>query len=491
MPSLTPYFKRIVIGSLLFISLPSCASSTHHSHKKAAPDMMANERVNLDQMVGGICRRASTGVFAQSLKSGKTLYTYKADTPFSPASNMKTITAYAALKYLGPDFRFHTQLLTDGVMAPNGVLAGNLYVKFDGDPSLQLQDLNTMVDQLSALNIHTVQGHLVIDSSRFDAEGASPGTVDTDRRYCYGAPVEAVILNENCLSMRLLPATRVGDPARLDLPYGMILPSISTVSTSSNRNCHLAMMPDSHGDYRVSGCVSANAKPASLTVPVPEGSKLGEAAMIALLQRHQISIVGDSRYTVDGTKSAMKVLVDLPSKTLAELVVPMMKNSDNLFANTLFKTIGSRYHQQPGTWQNSAAAVKAILQANGVDTASMVIIDGSGLSRNNLVSARQFVQVLQAAHRDPAISDVYFNALPVGGMNGTLKHRLGFHDTIGKVHAKTGSMKGVSTLSGYIETKNDDLILFSILVNDFNGSLYQYRSFEDSACRYLLAQHSS
>jgi len=209
-----------------------------------------------------------------------------------------------------------------------------------------------------------------------------------------------------------------------------------------------------------------------------------------LLQRHQIAILGDKRFVVNGAKASMKVLVDLPSKTLAELVVPMMKNSDNLFANTLFKTIGSRYYQQAGTWQNSASAVKAILQANGVETATMVIIDGSGLSRNNLVSARQFVQVLQAAHRDPVIRDVYFNALPVGGMNGTLKHRLGFHDTIGKVHAKTGSMKGVSTLSGYIETKNNDLILFSILVNDFNGSLYQYRSFEDNACRYLLAQYS-
>ena len=485
------YLRKVVqvvlIGSLLMVSLPSCAS-THHHAKKATTDTDTAKNQNLDQLVGGICRRADTGVLAESLTTGKTLYSYKADTMFSPASNMKAITAYAALKYLGPDFRYHTQLLTDAAQSTpqNGVLMGNLYIKFDGDPSLQLQDLNAMVNRLSELGVRTVQGNLIIDTSRYDSDRVSPGTVDTDRRNCYAAPVEAAILNENCLSFRLLPAAHVGEPALLDLPYGMKLPVISSVSTSASRNCHLAMEPGTDGDYRVDGCVSMHAKPSSLTVPVPQGSQLGEAAMVALLQKHQITLLGDKRFMINNKNVALKVLVDLPSKTLAELVAPMMKHSDNLFANTIFKTIGARYNQQPGTWQNSASAVKAILQANGVETTSMVIIDGSGLSRDNLVSARQFVQVLRAAQRDPLISTVYFNALPVGGMNGTLKNRLGFHDTIGKVHAKTGSMKGVSSLSGYLETKNNDIIVFSILVNNFNGSLFQYRSFEDNACRYLL-----
>lgn len=486
MPSFASALKILLIGSLLTLSLPSCASTTHHSKKPAPPP--ADQ--NLDQLVTKICARASTGVFAQSLKTGKVLYSYKADAVFSPASNMKTITAFVALKYLGPEFRYHTQLLTDAqsVVPRNGVLLGNLYLKFDGDPSLELQDLNAMVDQLSALGVRSIQGNLVIDTSRYDSNSISPGTVESDRRYCYGAPVEAAILNKNCLSLRLLPS-RIGQPALMDLPYGMKLPVISTVSTSSSRNCRLSMVSSADGAYHLDGCVSVNAKPSSLTIPVPQGSKLGEAALIAILQRHNITVIGDERYGVDRSGTGLKVLVDLPSKSLAELVVPMMKNSDNLFANTLFKTIGSHYYRQSGTWENSAAAVKAILQANGVDTTSMVIIDGSGLSRNNLVSARQFVQVLQAANRDPAIASVYYNALPVGGLNGTLKHRLGFRDTVGKVHAKTGSMKGVSSLSGYIETKNNDTIVFSILVNDtFNGALFQYRSFEDQACRYLLSR---
>lgn len=480
----TTLIKALVVSSLLCLSLPSCASTAKH-HAKNSPDSIPS----MDQIVAKMCRRADAGIFAVSFKTGKVLYTYKANAFFVPASNMKTITAYAALKYLGPEFRYHTQFLTDAAsLTPqNGALPGNLYVKFDGDPSLQLQDLNNMVKQLQAMGIRTIEGHLVVDTSRYDSDGVSPGTVDGDRRYCYGAPVEAAILNKNCLSMRVLPATRAGEPALMDLPYGMKLP-ISTVSTSSNRNCHLSMVAGGDGAYHLDGCVFVHAKPSSLTIPVPHGNQLGEAAMVALLQNHAITVLGNNRYPIDKSGAALKVLVDLPSDTLAQLVVPMLKNSDNLFANTLFKTVGAHYYHQTATWQNSAAAVKAILQQNGVETDGMVIVDGSGLSRNNQVSAHQFVQVLQAAYRDSAISQIYYNALPVGGLNGTLKHRLGFRDTIGKVHAKTGSMDGVSSLSGYIETKSDDTIIFSILVNDFNGSKFPYRSFEDQACRYLMLQ---
>ncbi len=482
------FVKLVLIGSLLALSLPSCASSAHKNKKNSVDSEASNQ--NLDQLVGGVCKRADTGVFAQSFNSSKILYTYKADTPFSPASNMKVITAYAALKYLGPDFRYHTRFLTEASnVSSGGVLAGNLYVKFDGDPTLQLQNLDAMVKQLTLLGIHTIQGSLVIDGSRYDSNGVSPGTMDGDRRYCYGAPVEAAILNKNCVSFRLLP-TRVGEPAQVDLPYGMQLPIMSSVSTSASHNCHLSMEAGQNGDYHINGCVSVNAKPSSLTIPVPQGSQFSEAAMVALLQLHHITVLGDKHFAVNDPKTPLRVIVDVPSKTLAELVVPMMKHSDNMFANTLFKTVGAHYNQQPGTWQNSASAVKAILQANGIETTSMVIIDGSGLSQDNLVTARQFVDVLRAAYRDPKIRAAYFDALPVGGLNGSLKNRLGFHDTIGKVHAKTGSMKGVSALSGYLMAKDNDVIIFSILVNDdFHGSLFGYRSFEDKACRSLLYQY--
>lgn len=491
MPRIMTAAKALVVSSLLSLCLPSCAS-TPHQHKSATASADSDQAVNqnLSQLVAKICTRADTGIFAQSMKTGRILYAYKADKTFVPASNMKTITAYAALKYLGPGFRYHTLFLTDAasVTPRNGVLEGNLYVKFDGDPTLQLQDLNAMVKQLSNSGIRVIQGNLVIDTSRYDSDSVSPGTVDGDRRYCYGAPVEAAILNKNCLSFRVLPASRAGMPAVLDMPYGMSIPLLSTVSTSASHNCHLSMVAGQNGAYHLDGCIAVNAKGSSLTIPVPQGSQLGESAMVAILQQQGLRVLGDHRYGV--TNQNLKTVVDFPSATLAELVVPMMKNSDNLFANTLFKTVGSHFYQQSGTWQNSSAAVKAILQANGVDTGSMVIVDGSGLSRNNLISAKQFVQVLRAAYNDPVISRIYYDALPVGGLNGTLKHRLGFRNTIGKVHAKTGSMKGVSSLSGYIETTTQDTVVFSILVNDdFNGSLYPYRSFEDQACRYFQMRY--
>jgi len=177
------------------------------------------------------------------------------------------------------------------------------------------------------------------------------------------------------------------------------------------------------------------------------------------------------------------------SKPLSVLVLEMMRKSDNLFANALFKTIGAHYNKRSASWENSSTAEKAILEANHIDTTGMRIIDGSGLSRDNRVTPEQLSQVLVAAYQDPAIRNVYLQALPVGGINGTLKNRLGTRDIIGKVRAKTGSMHGVSSLSGYVETQSGEMLVFSIIVNDFVGGLYPYRMMEDKLCRVLRAKY--
>ena len=193
--------------------------------------------------------------------------------------------------------------------------------------------------------------------------------------------------------------------------------------------------------------------------------------------------------TVISNGKDLKLIASHDSAPLSVLVVQMMKKSDNLIANSLFKTVGAHYSQTMASWQSSAAAEKDILTKSGVDTQGMVIIDGSGLSRDNRVSPDQFSQVLLAAYRDPRIFQDYLQALPVGGMNGTLRNRLGSRDIIGKVKAKTGSMHGISSLSGYVETKNGKTLAFSIVVNGFVGALYPYRSMEDKLCRVLNAQY--
>ncbi len=443
---------------------------------------------SLQQIVADMNRRAVVGVVVRSLQTGKSLYDKNAAQVFTPASNMKVITAFAALKFLGPDFIYRTRLMTDtpGVAIENGVLKGNLYLKYDGDPTLDLDDLNNLFGQLSQKGIRAIQGNFYVDTSLYDTQGVAPGTEAKDQGYCYGAPVGAAILNRNCLTFKLYPG-QIGAPARLSLPYGINLPIVNSVVTSSGRSCALRAKQSGNGKLVLDGCVSSRRRSVDFTVPIPANCGYGEVAASTLLSRNGIKALRNNLPTYQ--ESDLYLIAEHTSKPLADLVLQMMKKSDNLIANTLFKTIGAKYNHQPATWQNSGNAVMEILKKNDIDVTKMRAIDGSGLSRDNRVTPDQLAQVLIAAQKDPVIANVYLKALPVGGLNGTLKYRLGTKDVIGKVKAKTGSMHGISSLSGYVETQSGEILVFSIIVNDFVGGLYQYRAMEDKLCRVLRARY--
>lgn len=482
--------KIFLIVALVLPAIGFAQSKKKHYHKKIATNTTPFvSAFSLQQVVADMTRKATAGVVVRSLSTGKVLYQKDADQLFSPASNMKVITAYAGLKLLGPDFVYRTRLMTDALTIipnSNGVLAGNLYVKYDGDPSLSLTDLNNLFHALANTGVRAIQGNLYVDTSRYDENGVSPGTEDTDRGYCYGAPVTASILNKNCVTINITPGP-IGSPAQLSFPYDVNVPLVNSVVTSAKSVCGISLKQPGDGKFILDGCVSPRKRAVSLTIPLPSNCGYGEIAASKLLSRNGITVIGSALPT--HSEMQLKLVQEHDSKPLSDLVLEMMKKSDNLIANTLFKSVGAQYNHQTATWLNSGSAVKAILQQNAVNTNGMVLIDGSGLSRDNRVSPNQLVDVLMAAQKDPKIAAVYLKALPVGGLNGTLKNRLGTKDIIGKVKAKTGSMHGVSSLSGYVETQSGEVLVFSIIVNDFFGGLYPYRMMEDKICRVLRATY--
>lgn len=437
----------------------------------------------MQSIVNEMNRKANAGVVVKSLSSGQILYQQHANEAMTPASNMKVITGYAALKFLGPNYRFQTRLMTDaGSRVVEGVLEGNLYLQYSGDPSLQLSDLDHLFDTLNTHGIHAIRGRLLIDTSRFVNEGSSPGTVESDESYCYGAPVSTAILERNCLTFKIAP-TRAGQTAQVVFPYNVPLPVNNHVITKSSRHCHPNLLTQADGRYHLEGCVSSASQAVSMTAVVMPDSHFGEQAAARMVAKKGIQVLGECLPVA--SVETLQVLEGHVSAPLSSLVVEMMKRSDNLIANTLYKTVGALYHHQSATWQSSGEAVKAILHEAGVDTNGMVIIDGSGLSRDNRLTPMQLIQVLMAAYQDPEVSPYFLQALPVGGLDGTLKHRMGMKDVIGKVKAKTGTMQGVSSLSGYVETNTGELLVFSIIVNDFSGGAYVYRSLQDRFCRVM------
>jgi D-alanyl-D-alanine carboxypeptidase/D-alanyl-D-alanine-endopeptidase (penicillin-binding protein 4) len=379
---------------------------------------------------------ADIGVYVKSMKNGDVLFTREANQPLSPASTLKIFTAEAALLFLGPNYRFPTQLLTDASSVRDGVLQGNLYVVLSGDPSLTYNDLDDLLQSLQAHQIRAISGNVYIDNSAYDQSFYGPGWVRKDRDYCYGAPISASIINHNCLSFQ------------------------PTVSKSSG---HTLRLPKRRYSFAVS----------SVVTDIPDYNR---TLFKSLLSRLAIRVYGN--VTFGSAPNQLSLVGSHASKPLSQLVTDMLKKSDNIIAGAVFKKIGQLYSRQPGSWSNGSWAVSQILAKRaGVNTSGMRILDGSGLSPNNLSTPTQLMQVLDFAFHHPATSNDFITALPIAGVDGTLKHRL--TNIARKVRAKTGTMSGIVSLAGYTISAEKEPLAFVIMINGSTGMGWRYKGLED------------
>ncbi|CAM4466252.1 MAG: D-alanyl-D-alanine carboxypeptidase DacB [Legionellaceae bacterium] len=472
-----------VFGILLLISLPGCASLSQPSHQNSEKIKKVNKGINYLLTLSK--NKADIAIMVQSMNTGTILYQKNSDKLFIPASNQKLFTAYTALQTLGSEFKYKTQLLTDAANINDGILNGNLYMRFEGDPELEFKEVKKMVVSLSQQGIHTITGNFYIDSGYFDEQGIAPGTIESDIHYCYGAPVNAVIINHNCANVKILPARKIGHLAQLVSSQNVPLPIANNVITKlSNKACKLRLTENTEGKYSLTGCVNARSKAMGVSFALQNSKEYMMALMKTLFHERKIKIMAMTERSANALP--LKVLASHESRPMKDLVYDMMKKSDNIIANALFKTLGANQFHQPGSWDNSSEAMKSTLNKNRIYISpSVKIIDGSGLSRENRISTSGILQILKSAYVNSTIRENFISSLPVSGINGTLKHRMNDIHMAGKVRAKTGTMKGVSALSGYIESTNHEIYAFSIIINSHMGWTGNHRILEDKICRFL------
>jgi len=258
----------------------------------------------------------------------------------------------------------------------------------------------------------------------------------------------------------------------------------NVVTKAAGKACSLQLAESSDGKYALNGCIGPKSKPIGLSFAVPDSKVYSEEIIRSLLQQHQIRVAGMTERNPNNLP--LKILTSHESRPMKDLVYDMMKKSDNIIANALFKTLGAHRFNQPGSWENSSQAMRVVLAQSRIRIpAEAQIIDGSGLSRENRVSAAEILQVLKSAYHNPMLAANFIPSLPVSGINGTLKRRMNDVHMAGKVKAKTGTMKGVSSLSGYVEANNHEVYAFSIVVNSRSGWMGNYRVLEDKICRFL------
>lgn len=465
-------------------SIAMAAATIWPTRISSAPVYGAKQLSNeINRIIQPLRSNIEVGVYVKSMKQGDNLFTRNVNQFFVPASVLKVFTAEAALLYLGPEYRFSTLLLTDAKSVNNGVLQGNLYIVQTGDPSLTYYDLTDLMVNLKTRQIHTISGNVYIDNSAYDQSVYGPGWLWDDKKNCYAAPISASIINHNCLSMQVTPARTKGAPARIQTSSHYYYPPlINRVTTVASRSCSLHLNTESNSSISLNGCMPKGQYAWGISYVLQDIQGYNYSLFQDLLRQMNVRVYGRIQQGVAAPH--LPIIATHQSKPLKDLVHDMLKKSDNVIAGSLFKKVGQLYTKQPGSWENGGLAVTQILsRRSGLNSAGAQVIDGSGLSRENRITPTQMMQVLDFAYHHYATNYEFITALPIGGVDGTLKHRMG--NIARKVRAKTGTMKGVIALAGYAVSADKEPLAFVIMINTRAGSMWQYRQIEDKIVTVL------
>ncbi|NEU81032.1 D-alanyl-D-alanine carboxypeptidase/D-alanyl-D-alanine-endopeptidase [Nostoc sp. UIC10630] len=402
--------------------------------------------------------RVRWGILVQPLSSGQTLYSRDAQKYFTPASNLKLLTTAAALQQLGANFRIRTSIYQNG----NGVLR----VVGRGDPSLSDTQLQTLAQQLKQKGITQIQ-RLIADDSYIQGDIVNPTWQWEDVQSDYGAPVNSFILNQNIFSLKLVPQA-VGKSLQVvwtDVGEAKQWRTINqSVTVAQNQPSYINVTRELSGTVlRIQGQLTTNSEPSLIDLPVVDPNYYFLRRFRTALATEKITL-GQTLVVNGGINQEEIAFVESPP--LSELLMETLQNSNNLYAEALLRALAG---EKPRVKTKTSVdigleAVKASLTQLGVEPANYILVDGSGLSRRNLATPEAFVQTLRGMARTPA-GYVYRASLPVAGKIGTLKGRFQNTSAEGIVQAKTGTLTGVVSLSGYINALKYEPLVFSIIVN--------------------------
>ncbi|CAL9473406.1 D-alanyl-D-alanine carboxypeptidase [Nocardiopsis dassonvillei] len=471
-----PRWAAAAAASLLPLALFAAPAP---AHAEPVADPAADLRADLDAILSDPSV-ADAGVVVLDPATGEELYSRDADTPFVPASNMKLFTAAAALEVLGADRTFTTEAVVPaGYGRPRAV--EDVYLVGGGDPTLTAADLDAMAAEVAASGVRVVKGDVVADDTRFDDERLVDDWWPEDEPYAYSAQISALTVahgerfDTGVTEVTVTAAAR-GEAPAVDLGVAegyMELDNRAVTGAPGSGNTLSVDRPVGTNTIVVSGSLPEGAAPVAVLRTVDEPAALAGHMFEQALEEHGVTVRGGSEQGAVPEDLATRVVADHTSAELAEILVPFMKFSNNGHAEMLVKSIGLETAGE-GTWAAGRAGVAEAVAGLGVDTGGVVFHDGSGLSRTDRLTASAVTGLLTAA-RGADWYPVWSASLPVAGIadpfvGGTLRARMAGTAAQGVVTAKTGTMSGVSGLSGYVPgTDGGDGLVFSILNNGHTG----------------------
>jgi serine-type D-Ala-D-Ala carboxypeptidase/endopeptidase (penicillin-binding protein 4) len=479
---------------LVIVALVATASCRGTGPARVTPDAPAAAADALRRDIDAILAAPALehgywGVVVKSLKSGDTIYERNGRRLMMPASNMKVVTLAAAADRLGWDYTYETQLFASGPIEA-GTLRGDLVVVGSGDPSLMSADAAALfgewADALTHAGVRIVAGRVIGDDDRFEDNGLGFGWSWDDLPDDYAAGVSALQLNENAVRVSIVPGPAPGDSAGISIsPTGSGLAIVSGVTTAAPGTATAIRARRLPGSMRLElrGTIAAGTQPAALNVSVENPTLFFATALRDALIGRGIDVRGpavDVDDVADARPRSPTPIATHRSPPLSTLAVRLMKDSQNLYAETLLKTLSTRAGAPVATADRGRAEVAMVLQAWGVSSADLIQRDGSGLSRYDYVTADALVTILMHVSRDERLRGPFEASLPIAGRDGTLSNRMKGTPAEGNARAKTGSMSNVRGMSGYVTSAAGEPLVFSILANNFEVPATTITAAEDA-----------
>jgi len=410
----------------------------------------------------------------EDLTTNKTLYKKNEKILLRPASNMKVITSAAGLLYLGPVYEFKTDLYYDGYVS-NDTLCGNIYVVGGCDPDFTTTDLYTFVDAIRSLNISIINGNLYGDVSFKDSLYWGNGWMWDDDTSSDAPYLSALNINDNCVEVtfdgeknltNIDPKTKYVEIKRIENDEKLIV----------DRN-----WLERKNDIIIKGGNDYKSYYSKVNVLEPE--KYFLTVFSEVLDSNGIKIISDIKEKKLPVEASLLYSF---KRNYSDIINNLNKDSDNLSAEMTLLALSQKYYGKPASAKNGISVIEKMIEQIGLDPKDYYLVDGSGVSHYNVVSAELLVNILRYFYKEkPELYEILYNSFPIGGVDGTLEKRMKNTLAEKNVHAKTGNLTGVSTLTGYLTTKKNHKLAFSIMMQNYVGSSSKAKELQDEICKIL------
>lgn len=436
------------------------------------------------------------GVHIQSLKTGETFFKINSDKLFVPASVIKLFTSASALLLLGSDYMYKTTIYTDGIIK-GGTLHGNIIIKGSGDPTISNRfidgDVNIVfrmwADSLKQLGVEKIEGNIIGDDDNFDETRLGKGWSHEIVNNWFAPPSGALCYNDNSIGIEVKP-TSPGLPAEVSIKPEYDYKLINKVYTASSKNEPKIEVVKKKGSHiiHISGLINAESSAKKLYVTIDDPTDFFLFSLFHSLKEEGIEITGfyvdKDDESVSVNESNLTPLFSHYSAPLSKLITEVNKNSNNFYSEQIFRTIGYELLGF-GDIQNSLLMTKDIRKRMGINPENMLIVDGSGLSRLNLVTPNQVVKLLSYLHKSDEFG-TFFESLPIAGVDGTLANRFKKSAAENNIRAKPGFLENIRSFAGYLKTADDEPLVFCIIVNNFLVPSQLANYLQDKVCTRLV-----